>query len=544
MRRILTTVLLAIGLIFSIRASLDAIDPPPKPTDSLQAIGEHKLYGEIHEITEDGEIRMKATFSSSAYHKSRSVSYNTGQIRYMCFNIRGKTLPQPELQPCPYFHLIDGSIVCMDNITWENDTLTIKTSYSTDIKVPKRFLQFVTLANRKPLLPPENTKGSDFILWDEPTKTGGHIKSKIKCKILSIKRTLQAGREVNQFELDCLVNGKEQVIRGINFLYAAFNTENLAKVKKASKGFYAQVRMLNGNLLKGVLGKMKDGKIHLITQLMGEVVIDKAYVDEIYFTEKLTPDSEKLLICDSSNHKVMEFALELGQEPKKVWTYTMPGNGKPKFATHTKKDNILIVDEQNGGVYEVNHKKEIVWQIAGLDKPTCARRLPDGDTIISFRKAKPEMAYGRFNAKGQRIASYHSGSKTLGIDFFSLFEDGQWIGVTDCNSCVTVCTPKLDRTVLKFAGGSIHSVFQAHTSNYAMQKSISILVPGSLKGMGIPTANRVPFGFDKFGHIMAIAQYTGRENADIYLRQYTQRSHMIGVWTIAKPDFKFNFIGY
>jgi CRP-like cAMP-binding protein len=157
------------------------------------------------------------------------------------------------------------------------------------------------------------------------------------------------------------------------------------------------------------------------------------------------------LICDEGNQRLVA-TTATGQI---VWEYTTPHEIlSPYFAEFTQAEGILFCDTALHVVREINRNGEVLWSygsllIAGsgpdeLCEPMCAKRLPDGTTLIADTGNERLLWV---NPQGGLVHSWHSPAqgRFRRPVHFELQPDGE----------ILVCSGQSDMLVMLSAQGKL-----------------------------------------------------------------------------------------
>lgn len=165
----------------------------------------------------------------------------------------------------------------------------------------------------------------------------------------------------------------------------------------APTGWFARVLFKNGDGLAGTLRRVERTRIHLFSHAAGAVTIEKQAIHSIAFGTAPRMRSGYMMLCDQAGVK------ELDREGKVVWSYTenVPNSWA---ARKLPGGNVLIANPGTGQVLEIRPSSatggEIVLQLDGLNYPSDAQRLENGNTLVA-------------EYQGNRVAEFDGKDRTV-----------------------------------------------------------------------------------------------------------------------------------
>ncbi|MFH1550187.1 MAG: hypothetical protein ABIH04_06470 [Planctomycetota bacterium] len=322
------------------------------------------LTGLIEKIDEDGTIYVKTQGSE------KPLTVPITQLRHIYFNVH-KNLPSEITKEAFVYTLIDGTRITGRVDKWADEKLTIFNEYGREIEFSLKNIRHISTSPAGSLYMPWNTGSEDILVLNDGRQ--------IKCELLPLVPVKsESGRMiVEKVEYKAGEETKSISITEVNGL--VFPRKPPPGDKKPKEGWYALVSMPNYDCLPGVIDSMEDGKLHLVTQYMGVVNIDRSLIRSITFSTSLSFYYGHTLICDQLSNRVVELDMQMNE----VWSY---GVTAPWHATRLQNGNILITG--GNGVFEVDYQKQIVWKKEGLNYPSCAIRLKNGNTLIAERNSQ------------------------------------------------------------------------------------------------------------------------------------------------------------
>ncbi len=168
-----------------------------------------------------------------------------------------------------------------------------------------------------------------------------------------------------------------------------------ARAHEQESGLMCVVGVADGSRLKGALVALDDKALVLISPLLGEVSIARSAVERITFGKWELRDEFPIVL-----HRDGQTVLAVASYDGVIYVPEYPGLALQAGtrASATPSGTILMADESAGSVYEIDRAGEVVWEYPkrslgerdeseetaedGLEKPTAAVRLPDGNTLI------------------------------------------------------------------------------------------------------------------------------------------------------------------
>ncbi|MFH1549086.1 MAG: hypothetical protein ABIH04_00850 [Planctomycetota bacterium] len=325
--------------------------------DRLVPDGGDIFTGLIEKIDEDGTIYVKTQGSE------KPLTVPITQLRCIYFNVH-KDLPSEIIKKAFIYTLIDGTRITGRVDKWADDKLTIFNEYGGEIEFRLKNIRHISTSSAGSLSMLWNTGNEDILVLKDGRQ--------VKCELLPLVPVKsETGRMiVEKVEYKVGEETKSLSLTEVNGL--VFPRKPPPGDKKPQEGWYALVSMPNYDRLPGVIDSMEDGKLHLITQYMGVVSINRSLIRSVTFSTSLSFHYGRTLICDYEGNRVVELDMQM----KEVWSYDVKN---PWHATRLQNGNILITSCKGG---RVDYQKQIVWEKEGL-RPYCAIRLKNGNTLIA-----------------------------------------------------------------------------------------------------------------------------------------------------------------
>ena len=512
--------LLALALLCApITAQDDTVKPPPpKPVRDIVIDGSgNRFDGRITAIDEDGTVRF-------ADGRIADLS----QAARITFNVEDP-LPAEALRRALVYRLVDGTAFNAQLVEWKGERVVLHTDFAGDIALDAKTLRGVECALDFHL-PPEGRSDHDVIIT---------ANEEIVCDVLPLKLEKDSYDRSLVCKVEYVIDGKTQDMPIGRIKGVIYRNQDPCDPDKIPEGWYAHVYLVNGDRLCGVLDGFAEDKLRLVTRCAGVVEIERRYINEVVFSERLNFREHNLLLCDTKSRRI----IELDHNMVEAWSYSLPGGHDPTFATTLPNGNIFVVCASRGTLLEISHTKTIVWQESSLGYCFCARTTANGNVVVSWRSPNGANGLTEYTPDHKKVREI---SLSLIVTYFAVLPNGeiiaflpqiQGVGLIDING-------KMKRQ--KGIGGRPHYLCALPDGGFgilhaAMGKiEIYDAAWNQTKIVPVTHPETYTFAVNPDGNVV----YYEHNGNGYKIVEYTTKGELVSKKDIRNASLKIDFIGY
>ena len=511
--------LLALALLCTPIVAQDKPDTAPRDAVYDVSGGCHK--GRIETIDEDGTVHF-ADGHTAAISEVACINFNTDH-----------PLPAEALRRELIYRLVDGTAFTAKLAAWNGDRVVLRTEFAGDIVLDAKILRGVECSLGFHL-PKEGRTDHDVIITAE---------EEIVCDVQPLKTEKDSYGKSLVCKIEYVVGGKTQSLPVGRIKGIVYRNRDPLDPAEIPEGWYANVRLINGDRFYGTLDGFADGKLRLVTRCAGMMAIERRYIAEVVFSKSLGSSTRNLLVCDFGRRKVVE----LDAAMQVVWSYTPPDGMMPNFATHANNGNIIIVCGNKRTVFEIDHQNNMVWK---YDKQNTNyyywnHPLANGNYLQCRRNGRGVADIVELDSQGQEIRAI-AYKPSLSV-FFDVIGDDQ---------LVVYLSGQASIYFLDMQGNLIHEM-RLKTYNaecvHAMPGGGFAILSFIKKQVIVFDAKRNPIGYvpvptkdTKFFDVNDRGNIVFYEPcADGYwIKEYNIQGEKVAEWKIVRPDFTISYFGY
>ena len=285
------TVLLLMLMIIAIGADVNAsAAEQAAPRDIITSTDGASVRGQILAISSDGRISIKAEDGAVA-------EMNLLNVTRIILNA-GREQPPVYLNGTVSLRLAAGSRITGKIKETSGETVVIENDYCT-ATVRLLGITGISFGTNRALPRIDGTSDAIVIIYQPALE--------VKCKVISI------GDNKVKFKVgDTVHTALFEHVVGI-----AFARPDVPPGAREADGWYASVRMANGDRLAGTVEKMDGGALTLLTQYAGAVALKREAVERMSFSPTIAFSCGNLLISDAVGGRVVLFS----DDGKELWEY-------------------------------------------------------------------------------------------------------------------------------------------------------------------------------------------------------------------------------
>ena len=513
--------LLALALLCApIAAQTDTHKPLPR--DVAVDCSGNRTEGHIRAIDEDGTV-----------HFADDRIADLSQIERIVFNT-SNPLPPEAIRRALIYRLVDGTAFNAKLVAWSDDRVTLRTEFAGEIVVSADVLRGVEcVLNFR--LPREGRTDHDIVIT---------AKEEIVCDVLPFKTEQDSYGKSLVCKIEYTVDGKTQSLPVRDVKGILFHNQDTLDPAEMPEGWYASVRLVNGDQFYGVLDGFAEGRLHLVTRCAGEVIFERRYLAEVAFSKRLGLDRANLLVCDQRTRQVFE----LDESLRTAWTYQMQGGSYPTFATHTPDDAFIIAYPNNLTMIKVDRNKKEIWRFTPNPRnpyiPLQAYGLANGNTVALFRDRTGRMTnLVELDDKGKEIRTLIGNGD---IFYFEPIGDGRMIAFRNNTSSV-VYLDRNGQPIKTAYKGSVNGLHALPGGGFAVldirkRQIISYSESGSQIGtIGSLDSSIRTFTVTPEGNILVYA----RDGGSAYkFLEYTPQGNKVSAMEADQQNLSPAYIGY
>ena len=259
------------------------------PRDIITSTDGVSIRGQVLAISGDGRVSIQS--------ESGVAEMNLLAINRVILNA-GREATPPYLNGTVRLRLADGSRITGKIREARGEIIVIENDYCT-AAVRLRGIASISFGPNRAALPRPGDASDIIVIVYQPDVT-------VKCRIISISDN-RVHFKIGEAEHSALFD---------HVIAVAFARPDSPPVREA-EGWYASVRMTNGDLLAGTLEEMDGGALTLLTRYAGEVILKREAVERISFSPLSGFSCGDLLVSDPAGGRVVMF----GGDGRQLWEY-------------------------------------------------------------------------------------------------------------------------------------------------------------------------------------------------------------------------------
>jgi hypothetical protein len=372
--RLITTIMFALMILAAFASPERAIGADAAPLDAVISLDGATVRGRITRITADGRLTMRNADDSGA------SEMNLLRVKRIVLN-PGRELQRDYFTGAVAFHLADGSRITGSIKEWRDDAVEVVNDYCS-ATIPRRAITSASIDVNRAVMLPRSEGADDIIVVREKPDV------RQKCKILSFSDSevkFKIGDTTHTAPLNQVVG-------------VAPGGSDMPPRKRDADGWYAAVRMANGDRLSGLVQKMDGAALTLLTRYAGAVALKREAVDRLDFSASSAFSYGGLLVSDPVGGRVAMF----NDEGRILWE--SPGASCGSDATALSNGQVLTVSDFADTVKRLAANGRAINALdAGLKRLTSIALLDNGDCLVAEGRGG---ALYRITPNGKIVAKF------------------------------------------------------------------------------------------------------------------------------------------
>jgi len=258
--------------------------------DSIITTDGATVRGRVLGIAAAGTIKMEGggVVSEVSILAAKRVNLNAG-----------REFPPDYVKVFITFHLADGSRITASIKEWRDEAVVVENGYCS-ATIARRAIVSIAFGPFQFMPLPRNEGPDDVIvIADRPDV-------KVKCKILSVSDSEA------RFKI-----GETEHSAPLFYVVAVAPAAPDAPPRPDAGGWYASVRMANGDHLVGAVEGMDEDSLRLVTRHAGAIAVKRAAVNGMNFSTSALFSAGEFLVTDPSGGRVALFS----SDGAMIWQY-------------------------------------------------------------------------------------------------------------------------------------------------------------------------------------------------------------------------------